>query len=148
MKRYAKRIRELLKSYFGSKRGVEVTVDESSLQEALARGDRMRTIQLDLGSECELIGALHESDDVRDLSQDMLEIRMPSGMSVEAGWVPEADPDGAYEVLLCRGSDIVAKVTKPTAAATKLVIESLARPQTVAAAKVAIELLADSQREN
>lgn len=105
----------------------------------------MRTIQLDLGPGCELIGALHESEDVRDLSQDMLEIRLLCGMSIEVGWMPEADPDGAYEVLLCRGSDIVAKVTKPTAAATKLVIESLAR---CAVARLAIESLIDSQRED
>ena len=86
----------------------------------------MITIPLNLDPECELIGALCESDDPRELSQDMLEIHLPSGISIEAGWVPEADPDGAYELLLCCGLEVKLKMTKSSAMEAKLAIEELA----------------------
>ncbi len=86
----------------------------------------MITIPLSLDPKCKVIGALYESDDVRELSQDMLEIHLPSGVSIEVGWTPEADPNGAYEVLVCCGLEVNRKIALTTAAEAKLVIEGLA----------------------
>lgn len=47
-------------------------------------------------------GMFYQSDDPASLTQDMVEIDLPSGYSVEAGWFPEADPDGSYRVTVFR----------------------------------------------
>ena len=37
------------------------------------------------------------------LSEDLLEIELPSGRIIDVGWYPEHDPEGAYRILLYRG---------------------------------------------
>lgn len=55
---------------------------------------------------CEVIGAVYEADDRADranLSEDMLEIVLPNGILISAGWYPDADPDGQYIVTVTKG---------------------------------------------
>lgn len=52
---------------------------------------------------CTVTGYLYDSADPRDLGQDMIEVRGSNGVTVDAGWVPEGDPDGAYQVAVCQG---------------------------------------------
>lgn len=52
---------------------------------------------------CTVTGYLYDSDDPRDLGQDMLEIHGQNGVTVDVGWVPEGDPDGAYLIAVCQG---------------------------------------------
>ena len=47
---------------------------------------------------CEVIGFLYSCDDPRELGQDMVEVRLPNGIRINAGWYPEGDPDGCYHV--------------------------------------------------
>ena len=88
----------------------------------------MTIVPLDLNHEwgCNVIGELCSSENIDELSQDMIEVHLPSGLSIEAGWVPENDPSGDYEVLLCRGLHVVHEVKKKTAMEAKFVIEGLA----------------------
>ncbi len=48
--------------------------------------------------QCEVIGCLIESEDSDELGIDMLEVVLPSGVLVTAGWSSEGDPDGCYAV--------------------------------------------------
>lgn len=47
---------------------------------------------------CEVVGFLYSSDDPRDLGQDMLEVRLPNGIRINAGWYPEGSPAGCYRI--------------------------------------------------
>jgi hypothetical protein len=53
-------------------------------------------IPQDLG--CEVVGYLYDSPDPADLGQTMVEVVTPTGVLIEAGWLPEGDPDGRYTV--------------------------------------------------
>lgn len=55
-------------------------------------------LELPTVSQCEVIGFLYESDDPAELGQDMLEVHLASGVTIDAGWYPEGDPSGAYTV--------------------------------------------------
>ena len=52
----------------------------------------------------EVIGFLYDSDDFADLGQDMIEIRLPLGITINAGWYPEGSKAGKYRVAV-RGAD-------------------------------------------
>jgi hypothetical protein len=47
---------------------------------------------------CEVVGFLYSSDDPRDLGQDMIEVRLPNGIRINAGWYPEGDVEGCYRI--------------------------------------------------
>lgn len=55
--------------------------------------------------DCEVYGALYESDDFFDLGEDMVDVVLPNGVLVSAGWVPEGDPNGQYRVAITNGLD-------------------------------------------
>lgn len=59
------------------------------------------SIAPDLG--CLVRGCIVASNNPADLSEDMLEIAMPNGLLVCAGWEPESDPNGQYIVTLSGG---------------------------------------------
>jgi hypothetical protein len=48
-------------------------------------------------------GQIFESQNPIVLSEDLLEISLPSGKTIDVGWYPEHDPTGQYRVLLYRG---------------------------------------------
>lgn len=48
-------------------------------------------------------GEIFNSKDPIVLSEDLLEIELPSGRIIDVGWYPEHDPEGAYRILLYRG---------------------------------------------
>jgi hypothetical protein len=52
---------------------------------------------------CRVTGYLYDSDDPLDLGQDMVEVCGPDGITVDAGWVPEGDPNGAYQIAVTQG---------------------------------------------
>lgn len=47
---------------------------------------------------CTVVGFLYDSDDFADLGQDMVEVRVPGGITINAGWSPEGSPDGSYVI--------------------------------------------------
>jgi hypothetical protein len=47
-------------------------------------------------------GALPTGQLPRDLVDDMLEIDLPDGTTIDVGWVPEHDPRGAYRIVVFR----------------------------------------------
>lgn len=47
-------------------------------------------------------GEIYDSDDTDVLLQDLLEIGLPSGNTIDVGWYPEHDPNGQYRVILYR----------------------------------------------
>lgn len=58
----------------------------------------MRTIELQFAG-CRVRGALIESNDPADLTDDMLEIELPNQMYIQAGWFPQYSPTGKYRVI-------------------------------------------------
>lgn len=74
---------------------------------------------------CKVTGYLYNSDDPRDLGQDMVEVHGPNGITVDAGWVPEGDPNGSYQIAVCRGMKHLRPVisTRDIHEAAKLVAE-------------------------
>ena len=86
----------------------------------------MNVIPLSLAPECIVRGDLRESDNTSELSQDMLEVRLPGGLSIEVGWVPDNDPSGAYEILLCLGMDVKLEITTRSPWRAKSAIERIA----------------------
>jgi len=45
---------------------------------------------------CRVIGFLYSSDDTAELGQDMVEVRLPIGVTINAGWYPEGAALGSY----------------------------------------------------
>jgi hypothetical protein len=54
-------------------------------------------------------GNLYWSDDPEDLGQDMLEVKFETGELLCAGWVPEEDPKGEYQITVRMGLKLVSK---------------------------------------
>lgn len=52
---------------------------------------------------CTVTGYLYDSNNPVDLGQDMVEVMGTNGVTVDAGWVPEGDPNGAYQIAVCQG---------------------------------------------
>lgn len=58
-----------------------------------------RRVDIDPGeTACEIGGFLYSCDEAKDLGQDMLEVRLPNGIRINAGWYPEGDPEGRYQI--------------------------------------------------
>lgn len=74
---------------------------------------------------CTVRGYLYDSDDPRDLGQDMIEVCGPDGITVDAGWVPEGDPNGTYQVAVSQGMRQLRSVatTKDIDEAAKFIVE-------------------------
>jgi hypothetical protein len=53
--------------------------------------------------DCEVVGFLYDAEDPADLSQDMLEVTLPNGFIIDAGWVPDGDQNGCYVVTASYG---------------------------------------------
>jgi hypothetical protein len=63
-----------------------------------------RTIEFTAAPQgCKVQGFLYESDSKYEHSQDMLDISLPNGILIIAGWFPDGDPSGAYRVSVFRG---------------------------------------------
>jgi len=60
----------------------------------------IKPFQLDLPPDhcCEVVGFLYEADLPEELGQDMIEVQLSNGMTIDAGWYPEGDPTGSYVV--------------------------------------------------
>lgn len=58
--------------------------------------------------QCVVVGALYQSDDPYELGQDMLEVRLPNGKHINAGWYPEGSPNGKYRVSVYLGPQQIA----------------------------------------
>ena len=50
-------------------------------------------------------GTLYESLDADVLLQDLLEMEMPGGKTIDVGWYPEHDPNGRFRVRLYQDND-------------------------------------------
>ena len=74
---------------------------------------------------CTVTGYLYDSDDPRDPGQDMIEVRGQNGITVDAGWIPEGDADGSYQIAVCQGMRHLRPVasTRDIHEAAKLVSE-------------------------
>jgi hypothetical protein len=62
----------------------------------------MKTFPIDFPGEwnCTVSGAIVASDSAADLSEDMIEVLLPNGFLVSAGWAPDSDPSGEYVVTV------------------------------------------------
>jgi hypothetical protein len=50
---------------------------------------------------CRRAGFLYWVEDVAGLGEDMVEVELPSGVLIDAGWYPEGSVDGSYKVKAC-----------------------------------------------
>ena len=72
--------------------------------------------EIPIGSACRVVGEIADSDDPRDLSEDMLEVAFPNGALVSVGWFQDAGGKGAYHVFATLGLiDIMPTATAATA---------------------------------
>jgi hypothetical protein len=65
----------------------------------------MKTVSLSLPADCEVVGELYDSPDPAARGEDMIEVHLPNGVVIDAGWYPEGAQDGAYRVALYLGSE-------------------------------------------
>lgn len=67
----------------------------------------MREIRVSLPRGAELLfNALDDDPTPRMLSQDMLSILCPDGVSIDVGWYPAYDPTGEYAVTTLREGEL------------------------------------------
>ena len=73
---------------------------------------------------CIVRGALYSSDDPDDLSEDMIEVRLPNGMLVCAGW---CDSDSRYEITVTLNGRLIIEpsYTKSAVVAGERIIERI-----------------------
>ncbi|HEY5311121.1 MAG TPA: hypothetical protein VIK18_01335 [Pirellulales bacterium] len=60
----------------------------------------MAKIELNLGGDVKVRGTLYDKSDPNYLSEDMIEIDLPDGRTVEVGWLPDRDPSGSYRLTV------------------------------------------------
>jgi hypothetical protein len=65
----------------------------------------MRHLQINVPSDwnCQVFGAICDSDNPVHLSEDMVEVALPNGFLISAGWTCVGDPSGNYVVTLTNG---------------------------------------------
>jgi hypothetical protein len=56
---------------------------------------------------CKVSGQLYASDNKKLLGEDMLDVVLPNGFLITAGWYPEGDPLGKYRLSVYRGCEQV-----------------------------------------
>ncbi|OGQ82488.1 MAG: hypothetical protein A3F90_08865 [Deltaproteobacteria bacterium RIFCSPLOWO2_12_FULL_60_19] len=59
-------------------------------------------VELHLPENVVVKGALYTTTDPAYLVQDMLEIDLPNGITIDVGWYPESDPAGSFQVVVFR----------------------------------------------
>jgi hypothetical protein len=62
-----------------------------------------RQVEIIAPQGCKVQGFLYESDSKYEQSQDMLDVSLPNGILIIAGWFPDGDPNGKYRVSVFRG---------------------------------------------
>lgn len=62
----------------------------------------MKPIDLDFGPDVVVKGAIYDTDDPAYLREDLLEIDLPSGLTISVGWEPHRDPNGHFHVRVFR----------------------------------------------
>lgn len=62
----------------------------------------MSKIELPAPRFAKVQGALYDTTDIHDLTQDMLQIELPGGLFIDVGWYPQWNPSGRYMILVFR----------------------------------------------
>ena len=62
----------------------------------------MKEINLKLPTGSVQKGQLYDEYDIDELDQDIIEIDLPSGDTIEAGWYPEYDKNGGFRITVFR----------------------------------------------
>jgi hypothetical protein len=57
-------------------------------------------LKLDARKVVDVRGALYDSLDPEFLREDLIEIDLRSGYTIEAGWIPQGDPSGHFRVIV------------------------------------------------
>ena len=60
----------------------------------------MNPIDLELPPDVVIKGCLFPTKEPAYLREDLLELDLPSGLSIDVGWYPEGDPSGAYRIVV------------------------------------------------
>lgn len=58
----------------------------------------MDPLKLDLPADSQFTNRLYASKDAGYLLQDLVVVRLPNGVIIDAGWYPEHDPEGEYVI--------------------------------------------------
>ena len=51
---------------------------------------------------CTVKGILYDHYTTEDLDQDILQVALPNGLTVDVGWYPDGDPNGTFKVVVYR----------------------------------------------
>jgi hypothetical protein len=78
-----------------------------------------------VSSKCEVHGRL-AGGDARLLSEDMVDIVLPNGLLISAGWYPEGDPNGGYLIAVTSGFDVISEANTANPHSAIEIIEELA----------------------
>ena len=62
----------------------------------------MKPVKLDLPDGVEVRGELLSGRQPDCMLQDLLELKLPTGITIDVGWHPESDPNGSYRVVVFR----------------------------------------------
>ena len=62
----------------------------------------MSEIYLNLPAGAIQKGSLHDDYEIEDLDQEILEIDLPIGLTIDVGWYPQFDRDGAFQIVVYR----------------------------------------------
>ena len=62
----------------------------------------MNPNDLQLDPSIVIRGAIYDSMDPRFLREDLLELDLPSGLTIAVGCVPHCDPQGTFRIVLFR----------------------------------------------
>ena len=88
----------------------------------------MKPIDLQLGDDVIVKGCFYPTKDPVYLREDLLEIDLPSGLTIDVGWYPEGDPKGAYRIVVFQGywvRQVIEPITTPETDRAVQVIRSL-----------------------
>lgn len=78
-------------------------------------------------SDCEVIGYIYSDHDSSILGEDMVEVVLPNGILVSAGWYPEGDPNGEYRINATKGLKYVVRSTAKDANEANEIVEDFVR---------------------
>ncbi len=112
----------------------------AGIEENGNRSMKLVNVNIPAGLNCEVFGSLYTCNDPADRGQDMIEVCFANGLTIEGGWLPDADPRGGYVVSITQGLRVIeqrkAKDVDEAARMIEQTAESIARGEIPRAAEV------------
>jgi hypothetical protein len=107
-------------------------------------------VEFSLPEGATIKGCLFASHNPELLAEDLVEVDLPSGLTIDLGWYPEGEPSGSFQIVLYSeywGNQIIPPIQKRTIPEVVQTVEELARLYSQSSSEAYVTSCANTQSE-